>query len=423
MRNRTRIKIAFDMCLNEGRLVLGIIVTMTAFILFGLVFQMLGHANSYAARVQSGFSVPLERVGYCYLRASEQEYERAAAAEILRLDEITAMGDIAYGVCNTCDCLSFLREVQLGHEREIFHEEYLEGGIEMCVMNMNAWDIMNLKLSSGKPPSEYEFNRNTELLYLPREYRGIAELGEHYYEINEKDGSVSYDYVVAGFLAEDSRLPAQFVNNSTDELINRGYYSTEYSIIEVVPGDSTYYDGYFSIKEGTDFDGVKAAMTENAGKHGVDIEIYRLASVVGYAEERSRTASKYMLEMGLLLGAAAMVLLISIQTGRIIAKAGEYGIWLTNGAGIRDIIFIIIYQNIIYILPALLLSIAAVYFILPWLWSSGSEADILIREMMWKNNAPLMLALGAVITAVVSLIPVLLIRRSSTAVLVKGELE
>lgn len=422
MRIRTRIRIAFDMCLNEGWLfLLGTAVAVAAFSMFGWMFQMSSHAGSYEDRVRSAIRVPAEDIGYIYIDADVQA-KKEISGKIAELSEIEAIGTMNYGVFNTSEAVAFLGEVQKGHQKAVRDEDHAaRRGIETCVMSKGAWDIMNMKLSSGKAPEEFVFKENTILLYLSEEYRDIAELGEHFYEIYEKDGSVIYDYEVAGFLSGGSRVLADGVGNSVDELINRGYYTTEYAIIEVT--DSPFLSGgYFVIKDGESFEMVREKITDIGRGYKAEITVNKLDSVLRYARERTRAVSKYLLELSCLLGAAAMILLVSIQIGRVVSRSREYGIWLTNGASMKDILLMILYQNILYIFPSLLLSLVVVYrFTLKF--ASDSEAAVFVRESLWKAALPLMFLLGILVTAVISLIPVRLLVRSNAVSLMKGELD
>lgn len=422
MRNRTRIKIAFDMCINEGWLfLLGMAVSVVAFAMLGWVIQMFATANSYVNRVQSALRVPTENVGFLSIDAGI-DVEKEISADISGLKEIELIGYAQYWMSSTNEAILFLGEIQKGHQKSIRNEEYAVGKtIETCVLSKGAWEMMNLKLSSGKNPNEFSFEDNTRLLYLSDEYKSVVELGQHFYEISEKDGSVLYDFVVAGFLSKDSRMLADGVGNSTDETVERGYYSTEYAIIEV--NDSPFFDGgYFSIRNGESFDKVKDKIIEIGKHYNTEISINKLDSVLRYASERTRTVSKYMLELNVLLAAAAMILLVSIQIGRVASRAEEYGIWLTNGASMSDIMLIIFYQNIIYIFPAMIFGLAIVYRITLMLIFDAAGTDFL-REMLWRVDFPLLLLVGILVTVVISLIPVRLLSKSGTVSLVKGEID
>lgn len=249
---------------------LGTAVAVAAFSMFGWMFQMSSHAGSYEDRVRSAIRVPAEDIGFIYIDADLQA-NKEISGKIAELSEIEACGTMNYGVFNTNEAVAFLGEVQKGHQKAVRDEDYATGrGIETCVMSEGAWDIMNMKLSSGKAPEEFVFNENTVLLYLSEEYRDIAELGEHFYEIYEKDGSVIYDYEVAGFLSGGSRVLADGVGNSVDELINRGYYTTEYAIIEVT--DSPFLSGgYFAIKDGESFETVRENIPNKPQPNKADI--------------------------------------------------------------------------------------------------------------------------------------------------------
>lgn len=421
MRNSRRIKIAFDMCVQEGvKSLLGIVVVFAAFVMFGCIFMLLGHNMSYTDRIETGLKVPYEKVGYINIDSMKLDYEeeKEVIGLIQECDEIESLGHVSYGIQNTSRCISFLGEIQYGHQTVIPDNEYNVGEmIETYIMSAGAWDIMNLRLQEGAEPSQLEPDDNTILLYLSERYSGLVSVGEHYYDTYE-DGTIIYDYVVAGFFSSDSYILANGTANSTNNLIDAGCCSMDYAVVEV-PG-FLFNTAYFSTKDGG-FSEVKEYLGSIAQNYGIDIDMYELSSVLKFHNDNTAAVTKYLIEIAVLFTAAAVLLLIGIQIGRVISHAKEYGIWLTNGALFHDIALVTIYQNIIYVILPMILSCFAVRKITDMILSGNGQTAGPVISIFWEMNVPLLTVLAVILTAVTAGIPIILLYRKNAAELLKGE--
>lgn len=58
-------------------------------------------------------------------------------------------------------------------------------------------------------------------------------------------------------------------------------------------------------------------------------------------------ALKYLVIAAILLGSSCIIVLLVSQVSNILTRSEEYGIWLTNKATKKDIMWILIWQNLI----------------------------------------------------------------------------
>lgn len=412
-----RLKIAFDICLSESRkFVLGMFTVLIALMMVEMVCILKSGNNVYSKRIEQGIRYDLSDVYYINMMYGGS---KMVMEEVGELPEIYAMGGVQHGMSNTSNVLSFLRQVQKGHQKFIDPDEYNSGRmIETHVITEGFWDIANIKLSSGKEPSEYEFNDNTVLLYLSEEYKDIVNIGEHYYAIH-KTGIVVYDYIIAGFIAEDSKIIAQGTGIRADELLNSGYYQLDYAIIEVF---DAHLSGAYVCFDDDNYEEVQAKIENIGNRYNTQIDIYSLKSVIRHANDSNAEISGIILEIGVLFAVVLSVFLITVQMGRVIMKSGDYGVWLVNGMTLKDVRIVILCQNIISFMAPLIISLVASYCWVMHEYGEIVDTGKMITDIYIKSVVPKIVLISIVLIAVVTSVPWIILRKKTASEILKGDL-
>ena len=412
-----RLKIAFDMCRSEkGKFLLGILTVLIALFMVEIVLLLNANNNVYSKRIEKGIRYDIEDVYYINANGGR---DRTVMEEIRKISGVYAMGNVHWGVANGSKAIRFLHDIQKGHQKFIIHEDYNSGRmIETYVFTDGFWDIGNIKLSSGKEPSEYEFNDNTVLLYLSEEYKEVVNIGEHYYDIH-KSGVVVYDYVIAGFIDDGSTIIAGDAGTNTESLVSSGYYSMDYAIIEV--NDIELFQTYICFDHDNE-DTIKSEITEICDKYDIGVDIYSLKSVIRHAKDVNDEISGILLEISLLLFVVSLVFLITVQCGKIIMKAGDYGMWLVNGMTIKDIKIIILYQNMISMAIPLIVSLGAGYWYAMHEFGRVLDTGTMITGIYLRNIIPAMTGITVALVAIVTIVPLIILRKKTASEILKGDL-
>ncbi len=427
MKNRMRFKAAMDLCIQEKakfRLsVLEIIIFMCVSIqVLFMVFQTYG----YRERVQEGFKVPVSQVGYCVIVGSDSD----TIEKIRNLPEILHYGTIDTGVLSTAEELRFLREVQRGHQKFMSDSDYdAENGVEVMVVSPDLWEVMNLKLVEGMEPWKAEPPKPADitsgyLIYLSEAYRDVVNVGD-VFESREttSKGELLLWYIIAGFIDKNSTVTDPYVF-SVDNVEKIGHYSVDYEIIEV-PVDGFDYDGFFVYSEESEFAEVERKIKGIAAENGLntgDVYVYNLSSVVQYAEDDVKKQTAHLREAAVILMAILVLSVSGIQAFDVLTKTKDYGVWLSSGADKRDLVFFIIYQNVIRTAIALFISIPFMLLALHKLYGYNSETHHMINRIFIRGIIPGSVALGILTALMASVLPSCLIAGSSAINLIKGKI-
>lgn len=413
MNQCAKIRIALDMSIKEKyKLLIGALIMTLVFFLMGFMLIIGINNKAYKSKVEKGIKVPIDKLGY-YIFDVDPSLGSKVSDEIKELNCISAVGRIIAGGGTSFQCLDRLAEVQQGHKN--FLTNFDDNCLEVYTVSPDFIDMMNIKITSGNRPTDYEFDDTTVLLYLSERYKKVAQVGDVYYE--KYEGKIVYKFVVAGFFSDDSYILSQTFAPSTDEMLDSGYMSLDYGVIEVM--DLNLTSGYFYSEE--QFENVKTELKSISKKYGIALDMYDMASVVKYNNENTKLVLNATLEMVLLITIAVFTLMISIQIGRVMINSEEYGIWLANGATLKDISNIIIYQNIIYTIMPLVLGGTLLYFYLKNEWGRYKEMENYIRSTFIKIGIPSLVIIAVIIITLVSIVPIKLIKKKNTSEILKGE--
>lgn len=282
MKFKSKLKVALDMCINDKWKFRAALITTVAFLCIVMqIIYMTSTSGIYKSRVNMALSKDIEGLLYVEFKSDDVN-----GKEIIEsIPEIENYGNVYFAGMNSTPALKKLREVQEGHQAFYSKEEYEEyDGIETVVMSKGMWDVMNLKLTEGKKPSEYDTLGNDTLIYLSEVYRGKISCGDTFEQQNIK-GETVRRYVVAGFLNKKSAIMDSMIY-STGNSEKKGSYSLKYGIVEVVPTVNS--DGMYVYCEPKDCEAVSDKIETAAALNDDIVRVIKISSVINYMDRESK---------------------------------------------------------------------------------------------------------------------------------------
>ena len=412
MKFKTRLKIAYDMCMKQLMTFrISIILFAVVLTLFGVIIYQYKASYNYRLTVEKGFSKPLDEVYYLLSDLNHISDDTYPMPDITKVEGISSLYKHQEAYLDN-DCLQFLGEIN--------SKQYQEDlGIGVIWLLAYDFDLYNIEIVEGKNPSELNWDDGIPL-YLSEEYKGITTLGEHYRDVNT-EGVVLFDYYVAGYFSSDSGIPSGNVTANNIE----GIKSLEYGIVEMVP----FYqlDGYFYLKDGYTIDEVIAQIQEEYAKSNSVATITNVDSAITFMEKNVNKSIRYLVIATILLTMTCIIVLLVIQIGNILTRGKEYGIWLICNATDRDILNILILQNFIRFVYAELIAVLGINLLTRlFLYGENFVKSEITKEISNKiiatNIYPAILVIGLFVAVTTVIIPALKLMHTKPVKLVRGEL-
>ena len=406
MKTKNRIKIAYDMCVKQMfSFRMSIFLMALTFVILGLIIYQYKSSYSYRMRVEEGFSKPIDEIYYLSSGRGDAE------PDISRID---GMSKIYFNqmIYNVTEPIDFLEEIQMGHK---FNEK--EAGVEVFWFFDKDLDLYNIEITESIP--EKEVDRTHEIgLYLSEKYRKITRLGEHY----TGDG---WNYVIEGYFSEDSVIPA---HNVTSTMVQDGAYSLEYGVIEIGGLMPISQAGYFYCDPSVDsFENIRKQIVEEYARCNATCTITNVDKSITYMEKNITKALKYLVIAAILLGSSCIIVLLVSQVSNILTRSEEYGIWLINKATKKDIMWILIWQNLIKLIYSeifaiLVINLGCRFVIFGENFQNTAISHRISNRIITLNIYPAIIGVGILIVTVSIIVPLLKIARTEPVKLVKGEL-
>ena len=406
MKTKNRIKIAYDMCVKQMfSFRMSIFLMALTFVILGLIIYQYKSSYSYRMRVEEGFSKPIDEIYYLSSGRGDAE------PDISRID---GMSKIYFNqmIYNVTEPIDFLEEIQMGHK---FNEK--EAGVEVFWFFDKDLDLYNIEITESIP--EKEVDRTHEIgLYLSEKYRKITRLGEHY----TGDG---WNYVIEGYFSEDSVMPAK---NVTSTATQDGAYSLEYGVIEIGGLMPISQAGYFYCDPSVDsFENIRKQIVEEYARCNATCTITNVDKSITYMEKNITKALKYLVIAAILLGSSCIIVLLVSQVSNILTRSEEYGIWLINKATKKDIMWILIWQNLIKLIYSeifaiLVINLGCRFVIFGENFQNTAISHRISNRIITLNIYPAIIGVGILIVTVSIIVPLLKIARTEPVKLVKGEL-
>lgn len=416
MRLGIRWKLATDSMVLHLRELLGsILLFMFSLLVVALMLLMNELNTNLRMKLEQTFQGGCSRVGYIQLQNAaldlmDPEFGDAAIPEfLLSQDCIQGAGTWNMGI-STEDCMQFLKEVQQDH---VVSEMVLDyGGVEVFYMMDSAWEMMNLELYEGNPPDQYDLTEYNPL-YLGYEYRNLVHTGE----VLGTTGNGTY--IVAGILQKKSLMPMRL--EDVQEFTISSAYSMDYEVLQIVSIDLGAYH-YFSLKDGYEFIEAQQMIQQAAEKRGWLVSIGSLDARLSLIDAYLKPVNRYVWQMLLVVGLTACLVAACYQTMSIITRKSEYGILYANGASTRDLIAMILIENLVKMLISLVLLIPLFVFLAQKVFIFLYGDRYMLQWMIWSQVSWKVLLVGIGMMLLSSILPVYTLKHYSPVELIGGNI-
>ena len=412
MRPGIRWKLATDSMVLHLRELLGsILLFMFALLVVALMLLMNELNTNLRRKLEQTFQGGCSRVGYIILQnatfdsALPESIEEAMPEFLLSQDCVRAAGVWNMGI-STADCMQFLREVQQDHV--ISEMVMVWDGVEVFHMMDSAWEMMNLELYEGNLPDQYDLEEYN-LIYLGYEYRNLVNVGD----VLGTTGNGTY--IVAGILQKGSLVPAKL--EDLQEFTISSAYSMDYGVLQIESVDmGAYY--YFSLKDGSEFIEAQRMIQQAAEEQGWIVSIGSLDARLSLIDEYLKPVNRYVWQMLLVVGLTACLVAACYQTMSIITRKSEYGILYANGASTRDLIAMILIENLMKMLISLILLMPLFVLLAQKVFTLFYGDRYMIQWMIWSQVSWKVLLVGLGMMLLSSILPVYTLTRYSPVELI-----
>lgn len=268
-------------------------------------------------------------------------------------------------------------------------------GIEGCT-------VCRLELSEGRLPTEYEVDEHTFLLYLGYALADIP-VGTTYHA---KWGGTA---IVAGILKPGAKWLSEDVCIDCG-LIDTNYLENlDYSAIMFRKGHASFRL-MFSVGEGCSVEELKPVIQGIADQFQIEIGYFSLSELLNQRERDQENILKPMYKLMLMLMLTVTVLLFCVQMIDILSDTGYFGIFYANGASVRDIIMILLGENIGKVLLGYGIAVVAVFHVLKnffYTFFTTAAKWQEVSRLIYTRSCIGALLLGCVMLLLGSLAPVL----------------
>ena len=400
MKIKYKIKFAIDGMLLHGRKLVGNIALCVLTILLIAVFFLMNEMNANLRKdLEETLKNDCDKAGYV-IKNDIYGVESVTALDLMELECIDAAGEWHVLGC-TLESLSSLREIQQNHVQEEMNYEM--GYLETIDLDATAWGMFRFSLCEGMEPGEVAYEQDMNVLYLGYQYKDKIPVGTVF---SDETG----DYVVAGILDRGCTIPDESLHLLSKFSVSSAY-SLDYAVINVLFQDSDVGITYFSVEDGYTFEDAADALQQLAKEKNISLTVSSIDAKLTTVEQSLKPINQYMVQILFVIGITLCIVFTCFQTVAIILRKSEYGILYANGATTRDLVDIIIIENvikflisIIIIIPLLLL-IAKHFFVISYADSHVIQS-IILKSISWR-----VLIIGFLVVIVSAIIPVHTIKK------------
>ncbi len=338
-------------------------------------------------------------------------YSNEFLYDMLNMDEIT--GVTSGGVYQpTVDVMG-----ELGTQQEKLDPEYVkqQNGVPWFYMSWSGVDVCHFNLSEGKRPEEWDLAEDESLIYLGVNFKDIPVGTKYDCEFEQTT------YVVGGILEKgtcwicddvyifESIRDTRYVEN----LDNMVVYIAPY----LVSGRCTY-----TVKNGYSLEETEQKLQQLAEKHDAKIKLARLEDVIDENEYQYSYILNAIRAMTFIIMITALVILERTQFSEMISDTEYFGIFYANGATTRDLVLILVGENLLKVAAAYLLAGIGGYFVLRSTWQifqPGIDNWRNVRTIYFGQAMLPAFLIGLLIVALATLKPILWMKKKSPVELIQ----
>ncbi len=410
MNFRGRFRIVLDMGLQKsGRMLGGLLAYIFLLVLSGVLLFSMGTEYFYRLSLSEGLSVDVDRLCHMWLSGFEFEYEREVQVtkQIAELPEVDTFGDVEeYSISAqwTQPLVEF--QMQYGHRCEY--------GFECYLMSEGIFSMANIALEEGSAPKT-DVESDVIPIYLGYELRSFYSVGDVIEQPWGKNDTRRY--CVAGILEKGSRMFDVLAYSGNYDSCN-GNVSLDHMALVIEPLSSANY--YFTAANGVGVTKAMQAVVEVVEDYGGEATIHSIDGLIDSEMRKSARMVEQLWSIVLLLGLTSVFLVLLTQLVQLYTRSEEFGIWYACGATKRDMEWVLVIQNMVRFIMSEVLAAFLLYIGLT-VWTNANLMTEYEGELLYvKVLLPGILIIGAVLTVVASVIPVLTLHRKTPVEMLDG---
>lgn len=291
------------------------------------------------------------------LLESDNAFEPDFLSEILEMEEIAGFtsGDVYQYPIDEID--------KFGEQQKKMDPEYFEntGFVPWFCMNPSGVDVCRFNLREGKYPREWELKEDERLIYLGGNFENVT-VGEKFESKGEP-----VTYVVGGVLENGSNWIYDDVYRF--ETIQDSHYVQCLDNMVVcldpywISGRNTY-----CVKKGYQIEDVESKLLQIAEKYDATIKLARLKDVIEENEYQFSVILNVIRLLTFIIIITSLIVLERTQYSEMINDTEYFGIFYANGATTRDLIAVLLVENLLKTAISFVLAVISGYFILRLQW-------------------------------------------------------
>ncbi len=268
-------------------------------------------------------------------------------------------------------------------------------------------------------PHEFEMNEDISLLYLGSDYANIP-VGRTYKVGEGKEWE--YTVYIAGILEEGTNLLSEEIY-SDDSIVDARYVEAmDNKILAVNIGvfsarlTYTVNDGY-TVKE------TESKLRSLGEKHGLKLRFGVLEDILDEKEQQHSYIFDTLRKMLIAITVTAFFLLLCTQFAEMLDDMTYFGIFYASGASTRDLIAILLGENLLKVLVSYILAIIGVYFAIRHersIYQPGVENWEKAMEIYYKQTLAPVFLIGVVLALLATCIPIMWFEKKSPTELIQG---
>lgn len=236
-----------------------------------------------------------------------------------------------------------------------------EDTLEWLYMNRQGLEVCHFHLIEGRMPDEWKLGADEHLVYLGCKVKGF-EIGSKYYDAVEQT-----TFVVGGILKQNSTWIYDDVYRFGNPTDSRYVQRLDHCVVELedslVNGRNTYL-----IKSGYQMEDVEQDILKLAKEYDVDITLARLQDVLDDNAAAQTDVLRYIIRITMVIMATLILLLLCVQLSSVLRDFGYFGILYANGASMKDLVAILLCENMFKVICSYAISAFAVYGMLRREW-------------------------------------------------------
>ena len=409
MKNKARFILALDkMRYRMKNCLLTIMMFSISFLALGMI---LFYQNSFSYSRTSCDKVlkkGIEGTGLLYL---DGEYYSEKGMEFCRkareLPYIDSIGGVSMGVR---DDLPELYKIQAGHS-----EENLEAGeLEIMFLDYTGLGLCELDFTEKKEiDSERLSDSDWYALYLGAEYEDIP-IGTTY-QIDD------ITYEVMGKIEKGERYISSDMENGGAAGELSAYTVLDYAVLVISNNFLSSPFLMYSVEDGYQIEETQEALEELAEQMGLSVMCSSLSSNFKHNGLQMEKIKSIIMEVFVMVSIVVVIISISLQIVAFLNDSDEYGIFYAMGASEKDLQIMVLIENTIKNVLALLVSWMCLVLFVKTQFVYNEKTAMIANDIIGHGIVQEMFLFAFVMTILISMVPCLMLHYYPPVKLMKGK--